>query len=108
MSNLILVRHGQSVWNLENRFTGWVDIDLSKNGIQEARKSGELISSLNLNIDFYFTSCLKRSINTLSIIIKILKKDETNIVKAWELNERHYGALTGLNKDEVKKKIRGV
>ena len=60
MSNLILVRHGQSVWNLENRFTGWVDIDLSKNGIQEARKSGELISSLNLNIDFYFTSCLKR------------------------------------------------
>ena len=105
MASLILVRHGQSIWNLQNRFTGWVDVDLSELGIREAQKSGELIKSLELDLNLYFTSYLKRAIKTLEIILKILKKNNTNIIKAWELNERHYGALTGLNKDGVKKKL---
>ena len=107
MSTLILVRHGQSTWNLQNRFTGWVDVDLSKNGIKEAEKSGELINSLNLEIDLYFTSYLKRAIKTLEIIIDILKKNP-RIIKAWELNERHYGELTGMNKDEMKEKLNEI
>ena len=105
MSNLILIRHGESIWNLQNRFTGWVDVDLSENGIREAEKSAKLINSLNLNFDLYFTSCLKRAIKTLEIILNILNKNNSNVTKAWELNERHYGALTGLNKEEVKKKL---
>ena len=105
MASLILVRHGQSIWNLQNRFTGWVDVDLSELGIREAQKSGELIKSLELDLNLYFTSCLKRAIKTLEIILKILKKNNTNIIKAWELNERHYGGLTGLNKDDAKKKL---
>ena len=104
MASLILVRHGQSIWNLQNRFTGWVDVDLSELGIREAQKSGELIKSLELDLNLYFTSYLKRAIKTLEIILKILKKNNTNIIKAWELNERHYGGLTGLNKDDAKKK----
>ena len=74
MTSLILVRHGQSIWNLENRFTGWVDVDLSELGIREAQKSGELIKSLELDLNVYFTSYLKRAIKTLEIILKILKK----------------------------------
>ena len=105
MASLILVRHGQSIWNLQNRFTGWVDVDLSELGIREAQKSGELIKSLELDLNLYFTSYLKRAIKTLEIILKILKKNNTNIIKAWELNERHYGGLTGLNKDCAKKKL---
>ena len=105
MASLILVRHGQSIWNLQNRFTGWVDVDLSELGIREAQKSGELIKSLELDLNLYFTSYLKRAIKTLEIILKILKKNNTNIIKAWELNERHYGGLPGLNKDDAKKKI---
>ena len=97
MSSLILVRHGQSVWNLQNRFTGWVDVELSKNGIKEAQKSGDLIKTLNLNFDLYFTSYLKRSIKTLEIILDVLKVNNPIILKAWELNERHYGGLTSLN-----------
>ena len=105
MSSLILVRHGQSVWNLQNRFTGWVDVELSENGIKEAQKSGNLIKTLNLNFDLYFTSYLKRSIKTLEIILDVLKVNNPIVVKAWELNERHYGGLTGLNKNEMKKKL---
>ena len=105
MSHLILVRHGQSKWNLENKFTGWVDVDLSELGIQEAQKSGKLIKSLELDLNLYFTSCLKRASKTLEIILKILKKNNLNIIQAWQLNERHYGSLTGLNKDNVKKKL---
>jgi len=105
MSSLILVRHGQSVWNLQNRFTGWVDVELSKNGIKEAQKSGDLIKTLNLNFDLYFTSYLKRSIKTLEIILDVLKVNNPIILKAWELNERHYGGLTSLNKNEMKKKL---
>ena len=102
MNHLILVRHGQSVWNLEKRFTGWVDIGLSNKGVEEAIYAGELIQKLNFNFNVYFTSYQKRAKDTLKIILKILNIN-TDIVEAWELNERHYGELTGLNKDQMKK-----
>ena len=105
MSHLILVRHGQSEWNLANRFTGWVDVDLAPQGKLEACKAGELIKDKKINIDYFFTSYQKRAINTLELILNTLRIKNTNIIKAWELNERHYGALTGLNKDEMKKKL---
>jgi 2,3-bisphosphoglycerate-dependent phosphoglycerate mutase len=104
MNNLILVRHGQSQWNKENKFTGWVDIDLTEKGRIEAAYAGELIKKLNINIDAFFTSELMRATNTMNIILKILKKSDKNVYKAWQLNERHYGSLTGLNKDEISKK----
>jgi 2,3-bisphosphoglycerate-dependent phosphoglycerate mutase len=104
MSYLILVRHGQSSWNLEKRFTGWVDIDLTENGKQEAKKAGELIKNSDIEIDEYFSSLQLRANNTLKIIQKSLN-DERDFIKAWELNERHYGALTGLNKIEMSNKL---
>jgi len=104
MSFLILVRHGQSIWNLEKKFTGWVDIDLTENGKLEAKKAGDLIKLNNLDIDIYYSSFQLRAKNTLKLIKEILK--DTKISKeAWQLNERHYGALTGLNKDEMKVKL---
>ena len=105
MSKLFLVRHGQSEWNSQNRFTGWVDVNLSDQGKAEARKSGEMLNALNINIDFFYTSFLKRAINTLEIILSEINKKNENYIKAWELNERHYGSLTGLDKDEMKKKL---
>ncbi len=104
MSKLILTRHGQSVWNAENRFTGWVDIELSEKGREEAEKSGELISRLNIKINACYTSYLKRAIETLTIILKSMNIP-LKFNTAWELNERHYGALTGLNKEETKNRI---
>ena len=104
MSYLVLVRHGQSVWNLEKKFTGWVDVDLTENGKLEAKKAGELIIKNNLLIDHYFSSVQLRAKNTLKIIQEELK-DNKAPTEAWELNERHYGALTGLNKDEMKIKL---
>ena len=104
MTKLIITRHGQSVWNAENRFTGWVDIDLSNKGIQEAEKSGQLIKELKIKIDVSYTSYLKRAIKTLTTILKI-NNLELKFNTAWQLNERHYGSLTGLNKEETKKKI---
>ncbi len=104
MGKLIAIRHGQSTWNAENRFTGWVDVNLSEKGIQEAEKSGKLLQELNINFDICFTSYLKRAINTLEIVLKVLGKDN-EYTKAWELNERCYGGLTGLNKAETKKKL---
>jgi len=104
MSFLILVRHGQSVWNLEKRFTGWVDVDLTKKGVSEAQKAGSLIKEKNIEIDFYYSSLQLRANNTLKIIQKILN-DKKDFIRAWQLNERHYGALTGLNKIEMGKKI---
>ena len=104
MSFLILVRHGQSVWNLEKRFTGWVDVDLTAQGKAEAEKAGVLIKERNIEIDFYYSSLQLRANNTLKIIQKILN-DEKDFIKTWQLNERHYGALTGLNKIEMIKKI---
>ena len=104
MTKLILTRHGQSVWNAENRFTGWVDVDLSDKGVKEAEKSGQLIRELKIRIDVFYTSYLKRAIKTLTTILKINNLD-LKFNTAWQLNERHYGALTGLNKEETKKKI---
>ena len=104
MTKLILTRHGQSVWNAENRFTGWVDVDLSDKGVQEAEKSGQLIRELKIKIDLSYTSYLKRAIKTLTTILKI-NNLELKFNTAWQLNERHYGSLTGLNKEETKEKI---
>jgi len=104
MSKLILVRHGQSIWNAENKFTGWVDIDLSDKGILEAEKSGTLIKELNIRLDISYTSFLKRAIRTLTTILKI-NNLPMKFNTAWQLNERHYGSLTGLNKEETKIKI---
>ena len=104
MSKLILTRHGQSIWNAENRFTGWVDVDLSKKGILEAQISGELIKNLDIKIDVSYTSFLKRAIKTLTTILKENDLD-LKFNTSWELNERHYGSLTGLNKEETKKKV---
>ena len=104
MNYLILVRHGQSTWNLENRFTGWVDVDLTNNGKLEAKKAGQLIKNEKLNIDLYYSSFQLRSKNTLKIIQNELH-DKKEAKNAWELNERHYGALTGLNKDEMRTKL---
>ena len=104
MSYLILVRHVQSVWNLEKKFTGWVDVDLTENGKLEAKKSGELIKSKNIEIDIYYSSFQLRAKNTLNLIKEILN-DKKISKQAWQLNERHYGSLTGLNKDEMKVKL---
>ena len=104
MSYLILVRHGQSIWNLEKKFTGWVDVDLTENGKLEAKKAGKLIKTKNINIDIYYSSFQLRAKNTLNLIMEVLN-DQKFLKEAWQLNERHYGALTGLNKDEMKIKL---
>jgi len=104
MSYLILVRHGQSIWNLEKKFTGWVDVDLTENGKLEAKKAGKLIKTKNINIDIYYSSFQLRAKNTLKLIKQELKDMKVS-KEAWQLNERHYGALTGLNKDEMKVKL---
>ena len=104
MNYLILIRHGQSKWNLEKRFTGWVDVELTKEGELEAEKAGNLIKKKNISIDLYYSSVQLRAKNTLQIIQKILD-DKKDFTKAWQINERHYGALTGLNKIEMSKKI---
>ena len=104
MNNLILVRHGQSKYNLERRFTGFYDVGLTQKGKDEAAYAGKLIKNLNVEFDSYFTSMLSRAYDSLNIILKVLDKPNVEINKAWELNERHYGGLTGLNKDETIKK----
>ena len=104
MSYLILIRHGQSTWNLEKRFTGWVDVDLTENGKLEAKKSGNLIKDQNIKIKYYYSSLQLRAINTLKLVQETLD-DKQNFKRAWQLNERHYGALTGLNKVEMGKKL---
>ena len=104
MPHLILVRHGQSEWNLEKRFTGWVDVSLTAKGKLEACKSGEYIKELKIDIDYFFSSLQLRATDTLKLIQDTLR-DKKEPIKAWQLNERHYGALTGLNKDEMKKKM---
>ena len=101
MNNLILVRHGQSLWNKEKRFTGWADIDLTEEGKSEAKRAGELIKKLNIDIDTYFTSKLKRAKNSLKIILKVLDKEKINFIESSALNERHYGSLQGMNKSEM-------
>ena len=104
MNNLLLLRHSQSLWNKQRRFTGWADIELTTQGRSQAELAGKLIKDLNIEFDAYFTSVQIRAIDTLAIILDVLDKKNSKIEKAWELNERHYGALTGLNKDEMMKK----
>jgi 2,3-bisphosphoglycerate-dependent phosphoglycerate mutase len=104
MINLILIRHGQSQWNLENRFTGWYDADLTQKGIEEAKKAGLLIKELGLKFNYGFTSFQTRAIKTFDTILKTSEINIPNITKAWQLNERHYGGLQGLNKEETAKK----
>ena len=104
MNSLVLVRHGQSLWNKERRFTGWADIDLTEQGKSEAKYAGELIKNLNVNFDAFFTSELKRAIHSMDLILEVLKKTDVKIIKNSSLNERHYGGLTSLNKDETIKK----
>ncbi len=101
MPNLVLVRHGESQWNLENRFTGWVDVPLSKRGEEEARNAGEKLRSFRF--DKAYTSVLQRAIRTLEIILNIIGQKDIPIERDKALNERHYGALQGLNKAEVGK-----
>ncbi|KXB98600.1 MAG: phosphoglyceromutase [Chlorobi bacterium NICIL-2] len=102
MALLILLRHGESVWNKENRFTGWVDVDLSDRGEEEARRAGELLRTIP--IDVVFTSALRRAIRTAELALEAAGKPSIPIIKNAALNERHYGDLQGLNKDEVARK----
>ncbi len=104
MIKLVLVRHGQSMWNLENRFTGWTDVELSENGVKEAKEAGRVLKQKGFLFDIAFTSVLKRANDTLTYILKEMGEENIQVKKSWKLNERHYGALQGLNKDETKKK----
>ena len=103
MIKLVLVRHGESIWNLENKFTGWTDVDLSDKGIEEAKEAGRLLKENGFTFDVAYTSVLKRANHTLDYILKELELD-IPIYKSWRLNERHYGALQGLNKKETANK----
>ena len=102
---MVLLRHGESIWNLENRFTGWTDIDLSKNGKYEAKTAGRLLKEGSFKFDFVFTSVLKRATETTKICLKEMETTNIPISYNWRLNERHYGALQGLNKAETTKKF---
>ena len=101
---LVLLRHGESKWNLENKFTGWTDVDLTEKGEAEAKNAGELIKNENINIDLVFTSVLKRAINTMNICLSNMDNSNSEIFQDWRLNERHYGSLQGLNKSETAEK----
>lgn len=101
---LVLLRHGESVWNKENRFTGWTDVDLSENGVKEAENAGKLLKDKGYTFDVSFTSILKRANRTLEIVLKEMNLN-IPVYYSYRLNERHYGALQGLNKDEMRKKF---
>lgn len=101
---LVLLRHGESVWNKENRFTGWTDVDLSENGVKEAENAGKLLKEKGFTFDVSFTSVLKRANRTLEIVLKEMNLN-IPVNYSYRLNERHYGALQGLNKDEMRKKF---
>jgi len=105
MRQLVLLRHGQSQWNLENRFTGWWDVDLSDKGIEEARAAGRLLSERGFDFDCCFTSVLTRAIRTLHLVLHEMDRLWLPVTKDWRLNERHYGGLTGLNKQEMIDKV---
>lgn len=105
MYTLTLLRHGQSQWNLENRFTGWTDVDLTEKGVEEARFAAKLIINQSLTYDLVYTSVLKRAIRTMKICLKEMGQSDIPTISDWRLNERHYGALQGLNKSETAKKF---
>ena len=104
MKKLVLVRHGESEWNKLNLFTGWTDVDLSEKGHEEAKAAGEILKKEGYDFDVCYTSYLKRAIHTLNHILDSMDRNWLPVVKAWELNERHYGALQGLNKSETAEK----
>ena len=104
MKKLVLVRHGESEWNKLNLFTGWTDVDLSEKGHEEAKAAGEILKKEGYDFDVCYTSYLKRAIHTLNHILDPMDRNWLPVVKAWELNERHYGALQGLNKSETAEK----
>jgi 2,3-bisphosphoglycerate-dependent phosphoglycerate mutase len=104
MPTLVLLRHGQSQWNLENRFTGWVDVDLTAEGEAQAKKGGELIKAAGIQIDHAFTSVQTRAIRTGNLALDAAQQSFVPVTKDWRLNERHYGGLTGLNKAETAEK----
>ena len=104
MIKLVLVRHGQSVWNLETKFTGWTDVELSEKGVKEAKEAGIALKENGFHFDLAFTSALKRAQDTLKYILQEMNEEDIEIKESWRLNERHYGALQGLNKDETKQK----
>ena len=103
MIKLVLVRHGQSLWNLENKFTGWTDVDLSEQGIEEAKSAGKMLKEKGYNFDLGYTSLLTRAMHTLDLILKEMGEN-IEIRRSYKLNERHYGALQGLNKTETAEK----
>ncbi|MBU6155247.1 MAG: 2,3-diphosphoglycerate-dependent phosphoglycerate mutase, partial [Bdellovibrionales bacterium] len=104
MGKLIILRHGESQWNLENRFTGWVDVDLSTKGIEEAAQAGKKLRSLGVEFHHTYTSVLKRAIKTHFVALESMERLWYPVTRSWRLNERHYGALQGLNKEETARK----
>ncbi len=102
MVQLVLIRHGQSAWNLENRFTGWWDVDLTEQGVREAQEAGELMRERGLDFDLTFTSFQTRAIKTLNLALEAMGRLWLPTEKSWKLNERHYGGLTGLDKNETR------
>ena len=104
MTKLVLIRHGESLWNLENKFTGWTDVDLSENGLKEARMAGKILKENGFVFDIAYTSVLKRAIRTLWIALHEMDLMWIPVYKSWKLNERHYGALQGLNKADTAEK----
>jgi len=105
MKKIVLLRHGESTWNMENRFTGWTDVDLSERGLQEARQAGQVLKQEGFEFDAAYTSVLKRAIRTLWIALDELDQMWIDVYRSWRLNERHYGALQGLNKAETAEKF---
>ncbi|MHA1776775.1 MAG: 2,3-diphosphoglycerate-dependent phosphoglycerate mutase [Promethearchaeota archaeon] len=104
MYKIVFLRHGESTWNLENKFTGWTDVDLSTNGYEEAKRAGNLLKEAGFTFDIMFTSVLKRAIRTMWLVMDELDLMWVPVIRHWRLNERHYGALQGLNKSETAKK----
>ncbi|MBU6426812.1 2,3-diphosphoglycerate-dependent phosphoglycerate mutase [Patescibacteria group bacterium] len=104
MKKLVLLRHGESVWNKENRFTGWTDVDLSEKGVEEAHEAGKKLKEAHFHFDIVFASVLKRVTRTMEIVLEEMGLENIEIRKSWKLNERHYGALQGLNKSETARK----
>ncbi len=104
MKKLVLLRHGESIWNQQNRFTGWTDVQLSEKGRKEAEKAGQILAKLEYRFDIAYTSVLKRAIKTLWIVLEEMDLMWIPVVRSWRLNERHYGALQGLNKAETAQK----
>ena len=104
MKRIVLLRHGESVWNKENRFTGWTDVDLTENGVEEAKRAGRMMSEAGLSFGMAFTSYLKRAVKTLNYALDMMNLDWIPVEKSWQLNEKHYGILQGLNKKETARK----